>query len=631
MHTGLWSARRPRARRAFIVASLLLSACSGAHHTPPMASGGTTLQTPQSISPGSITPPPMARTAILPSSAMRSPSGSAVKPMTAIQGMNYSQVPGTASAASAAADGSLWVLSDSPSGADKYIWHYANGSWTNITGMANHISAAPDGSLYASNSQGGVYHYAGGNWTALGGGVSDITAAADGTLYVLSNGQPTGSDQAIWHYDGSWTQIPGTGLHIAASLDGVTHLIPAGTIGPNGLYVVGAGGAIYYTKGDGSYTQFPGSASAIAPSAAGGVFVLGYSAGQPAGAIYHYDWDNTDWQQVGGQGVAITVAPSHLYVISTSGAIYSAPLFTPQYGYVTNFGDGTISIFDPKTNTVVGTISGYVSPMMIAANINTPYVYFSDFSTARVYAIDSRTNSVTPVEGGCAPWDIAMRPSGTTAYIGAQCSNTLDILNTATNADQRITLPQYPYFTTSSTVFANPVLRVIYVASNAQGDNSVYVYDEAQQAFIARIFISYLNAWSYAANSTGTRLFVGTIAGYVDEVDTTTNQVITYVQVDKNSYITGLAFSPATGLLYAADANGNRIAIIDTSSMTVVGSIAVGTNPSSVTLNAAGTTGYATNDTDGTVSVFDVNSRKTIATIKVGVRPRTVVIRDNGS
>ena len=551
--------------------------------------------------------------------------------MTAIQGMSYSQIPGTASAASAAVDGSLWVLSDSPNGADKYIWHYANGSWTNISGMANHISAAPDGSLYASNSLGGVYHYVDGSWTALGGGVSDITVAGDGTLYVLSNGQPAGSDQAIWHYNGSWAQIPGSGVHIAASLDGATHAVPAGTIGPNGLYVINSGGAIYYTRGDGGYTQLPGAASAIAPSAAGGIFVLGYSADQSATAVYHFDWNNPGWQQTGGQGVAISAAPSRLYVISASGAIYAAPLFAPQYGYVTNFGDGTISVFDPQTNTVVATIGGYINPMMIAANINTPYVYFSDFSTARVYAIDSRTNSVTPVEGGCAPWDIAMRPSGTTAYIGAQCSNTLDILNTTTNVDQRITLPQYPYFTTSSTVFANPVLRVLYIASNAQGDYYVYVYDETQQAFIAKFFLNYGTAYSYAANSTGTRLFVGTISGYVDEVNTSTNQVITQVQVDANSYITGLAFSPATGLLYAADANGNRIAIIDTSSMAVIGSIAVGTNPSSVTLNAAGTTGYATNDTDGTVSVFDVYGKKTISTFRVGVRPRTVVIRDNGS
>ncbi len=598
---------------------------------PPMANGGATLQTPQSISPGSIAAPPMARTAILHSSAMRSPSGSGIKPMTAIRGMTYSQVPGTASSASAAADGSLWVLSDSPSGADKYIWHYANGSWTNITGLANHLSVAPDGSLYASNSLGGVYHYVGGNWTALGGGVSDITAAADGTLYVLSNGQPVGSDQAIWHYSDSWSQISGSGVHIAASLDGATHVIPAGTVGPNGLYVINAGGSIYYTPGNGSYTQFPGAASAISPSVAGGVFVLGYSAGQSAAAVYYYDWDNPGWQQIGGQGVAITAASSHLYVISASGAIYSAPLFAPQYGYVTNFGDGTISVFDPQTNTIVATITGFSDPMMIAANINTPYVYFSDFGTARVYAIDSRTNSVAAVEGGCSPWDVSMRPAGTVAYIGAQCSDTLDMLNTTTNADQSITIPPYPYFTGTATVFANPGLPVIYFASNGEDDNYVYVYDETQQKVTAKFALSYLNAWSYAANSAGTRLFVGTISGYVDEVDTATNQVIAVVQVDKYSYIAGLAFNPATGLLYAADANGNRIAIIDTNSMTVVGSIPVGTDPSSVTLNAAGTTGYATNDTDGTVSVFDLKSEKTTSTFKVGVRPRTVVIRDNGS
>jgi hypothetical protein len=291
-----------------------------------MANGTATLQTPQSISPGSIAAPPMAQTAILPSSAMRSPSSSGIKPMSAIPGISYAQVPGTAIAASAASDGSLWVLSDSPSGADKYIWHYSDGSWTNITGLANHISAAPDGSLYASNSLGGVYHYVGGSWTALGGGVSDITAASGSTVYVLSNGQSIGSDQAIWYYSGSWSQIRGSGVHIAASLDAGTHSIPAGTVGPNGLYVINSSGSIYYTQGNGNYIQIPGASAAISPSTTGGVFVLGYPADVSGTAIYYYDLDSPGWQQIAGNGVAISAAASQLYVISASNAIYSAQL-----------------------------------------------------------------------------------------------------------------------------------------------------------------------------------------------------------------------------------------------------------------------------------------------------------------
>ncbi|HEY5257868.1 MAG TPA: hypothetical protein VIJ12_05750, partial [Candidatus Baltobacteraceae bacterium] len=66
--------------------------------------GGIMLDTPQSVSPALIHAAPMAKTAILPSSVMN------VRPQSAIQGLNWTQIPGAASSAAAAPDGSLWVL-----------------------------------------------------------------------------------------------------------------------------------------------------------------------------------------------------------------------------------------------------------------------------------------------------------------------------------------------------------------------------------------------------------------------------------------------------------------------------------------------------------------------------------------
>ncbi|HEX5275349.1 MAG TPA: hypothetical protein VFW34_08735 [Candidatus Rubrimentiphilum sp.] len=280
---------------------------------------------PASISPGSIVPPPMAVTAILPASAMQSPVSAGVKPMSAVQGANYTQLSGAASFAVGSPDGSLWVLSNQPSGPDKYIWHFQNGAWTNISGLANHISIAPDLSLYASNSAGGAYHNVGGTWTALGGGVSDIAAASDNSLFVLSNSQPAGNDQGIWHYTSGWSQVPGAGVRIAASLDVGTHVVPGGIVGPGGIYVVNSSGSIYYTPGNGSWVAFPGAAAAISPSV-GGLFVLGYPASSGGTPIYYYDLDNPGWTQFGGSGVSIAAGATQLYVISASTAIWTTPL-----------------------------------------------------------------------------------------------------------------------------------------------------------------------------------------------------------------------------------------------------------------------------------------------------------------
>jgi len=259
----------------------------------------------------------MAHTAILPASAMQSATVRTTQ--SDIQNLSYSQIPGAASYAAAAPDGSLWVLSTQPGGADKFIWHYSGGSWTNISGLASRLSVAPNGTLYAINSGGGAFSYSGGTWTAFGGGCRDLTAAADGSLYVISNGG--GSDGAIWHYSGgTWTQQPGSGNRIAASWDTQSYTIPAGTLTPGGLYVINSLGSIYYL-GSSGYIQFPGAGSAVAPIS-GGLFVLGYPTDPNGNGLYYYDLNNPGWSAKPGAGVSISTDGTPLYIISSSGAIY---------------------------------------------------------------------------------------------------------------------------------------------------------------------------------------------------------------------------------------------------------------------------------------------------------------------
>jgi len=297
--------------------SLALAGCSGTRNIP--QTGGIILDTPKSASPGSILPAPMVHTAILPASMM------AVKPQSAIQGASWTQIPGAASYAAAAPDGSLWVLSTAPAGPDKYIWHYVGGTWTNISGLATRLSVAPSGTLYAINSGGGAYSYSGGTWTAFGGGCRDLTAAADGSLYVISNAG--GADGAIWHYaTGTWTQQPGSGNRLAASWDPGTYANPGGTITPKGLYVINSLGSIYYL-GTAGYVQLPGAGSAVAPMN-GGLFVLGAPADPSGNVLYYYNLSKPGWSAQSGAGVSISTNGTSLYAISASGSIYTTPITT---------------------------------------------------------------------------------------------------------------------------------------------------------------------------------------------------------------------------------------------------------------------------------------------------------------
>lgn len=308
-----------KSRDFCLFAALIVTGCSGGTHALPASSSGMTAR-PGAISPGFVRPAPMARTKILPSSVMRS-----VSPDQDFAGSGWTQVPGEATQAAAAPDGSLWVLAAQPSGADKYIWHYVNGTWTNIAGLASQLAPAPDGSLYVINSGGGTYHYAGGAWTALGGGAQAISVANDGSTYVISNAG-AGSDHAIWKNSGGiWTLVGGAGNMLAANLDPGTYAVNGGVLGPYGLFVVNSAGSIYYTAGGGAYMQFPGAASAVAPSV-GGVYVLGYPVNPSGNTIYYYDYKSAAWKAEPGSGVSMSANMQAVYVVSGSGAIYTTPL-----------------------------------------------------------------------------------------------------------------------------------------------------------------------------------------------------------------------------------------------------------------------------------------------------------------
>ena len=366
----------------------LAGGCSGFSSNPRPAAFH--LSTPVSTSPALIPPAPMAHTAILPASSM------AVKLQSAIPAANWTQIPGVASSAAAAPDGSLWVLSTAPAGNDKYIWHYANGGWTNISGLASRLSVAPNGTLYAINSGGGTFSYSGGTWTALGGGASDVTVAVDGSIYVLSNGNAAGSDQAIWHYTSGWSQVPGSGVKIAASWDTNSYTLSVGTVAPGGLYILNSIGNIYHENTDNTFVQLPGNASAIAPTTIGGIIVLGYPANANGNSIYYYDLSGPGWSTQSGSGVSISTDSAHLYVIGASGGIYSSPITsklnaaqinTALQSVATYY--GTLSHGDAASDTqkvmqFIATQSAFTSATVVPGGISaqlsdgTPTVFYTD-------------------------------------------------------------------------------------------------------------------------------------------------------------------------------------------------------------------------------------------------------------
>jgi streptogramin lyase len=301
--------------------------CSGRHSVisaiPTAKAHSVDIPTAKSVSPASIKAPPMARTPILPSSLM-----SGRKPQSVIQPAGWTQLPGGAVFVAASPDESIWVLSSLGSGPDRSIWHYVNGTWTNIPGGATRLAVAPDGTLWAVNSAGGIYAWNGADWSTIAGGGSDITIGSDGTVYVVSSvpGGPFG--RGIWHYvGGTWTQLPGAAVRVAASWDTGTNF---GLLAPGGVWVANAAFSVYYYMAGYGFYQMPGGVREVSPTQHSGLFALGYLANDDGSyPIYYLDLTSGTWTLQPGAAVSIASNTTNVYAVGVAGGIYRAPVVAP--------------------------------------------------------------------------------------------------------------------------------------------------------------------------------------------------------------------------------------------------------------------------------------------------------------
>ncbi len=84
-------------------------------------------------------------------------------------------------------------------------------------------------------------------------------------------------------------------------------------------------------------------------------------------------------------------------------------------------------------------------------------------------------------------------------------------------------------------------------------------------------------------------------------------------------------------IAYVANAGGDNVSVIDVGSSTVIATVPVGSFPSEVAVNPAGTRAYVTNRDSGTVSVIDTATNTVAATVTVGNFPLDVAVNPAGT
>jgi YVTN family beta-propeller protein len=295
--------------------------------------------------------------------------------------------------------------------------------------------------------------------------------------------------------------------------------------------------------------------------------------------------------------------------------------------YITNSGDGTVSVIDTTNNTVVETIPVGRKPFGVAVTPDGSKVYIANSGDNTVSVIETATNTVTgsPIAVGTDPVGVAVTPDGKTVYVTNQGDDTVSVINTATNTvigsaiDVGCTNCGRKTTNLPTGIAVTPDGSKVYVGNlGAPGYASVIATASNTVTTINTKKVT----TGVAVTPDGSKVYLGCIEGAVLAINVATNRLGHGSTIGVGSGSEGVAVTPDGSKVYVADSAAGTVSVINTGTNKVVGSIAVGSDPQGVSVTSDGSKVYVANEGGGTVSIIDTATNTAeSSTITVGKAP----------
>ncbi|MCE2486323.1 MAG: beta-propeller fold lactonase family protein [Desulfurellaceae bacterium] len=164
---------------------------------------------------------------------------------------------------------------------------------------------------------------------------------------------------------------------------------------------------------------------------------------------------------------------------------------TQTLAYVTNFGDGTVSVLDLTDLTALTdpasdlpTIDVGHDPVGLAFRPDGRYAYAVNAGQNRVSVINTDSHTIeTHIRVGSEPQEIAINAAGTRAYVTNSGDGTVSVIDLATNEQlTTIAVGEEP-----NGVAVRPGGREVYVVNSQQDDNTVSIIDTRTNRVVATL------------------------------------------------------------------------------------------------------------------------------------------------
>jgi YVTN family beta-propeller protein len=224
--------------------------------------------------------------------------------------------------------------------------------------------------------------------------------------------------------------------------------------------------------------------------------------------------------------------------------------------------------------------------------------YVANSASNTVSVLDTATNSpLAQIPVGAGPTDVAITPDGTRAYVANAADDSVSVIATATNSViATIGVGDEP-----KGLAITPDGSRLYVA-NTQ-DDSLSVLATASNSLIGTPIAVGAEPEGIAITPEGIRALVAQRGGDISVVELASGAIVGVVPDPLGP--AKLAISPDGSRGFAANKSSNSVSIFSAITATVLGvPILVGANPSGVALSPGGPA-YASSASDNTVSMID--------------------------
>ena len=267
----------------------------------------------------------------------------------------------------------------------------------------------------------------------------------------------------------------------------------------------------------------------------------------------------------------------------------------------------------------------------VAAITRGPFAYVSNAIDGTVSVIDTSSRSVVAtITVGSTPFGVALNPAGTRAYVTNTGDSSVSVIDSNPNDGAAfntvVNTILLPPFSNPTGITVSPSGAFLYIADQLDVGEVTVVNLQTTPALVSVVLTGGSQSTGAAVSPNGTRLYVtNSNSPNMAVFDTTTNPITFITLATVGNGANGVAVNKAGTRVYVVNSFDGTVDVRDANGAPLappVPAVAFGTGalapvPYGVVVNAAGTRVYATDPFDSDVAVINATTNILIGPVSV--------------